>query len=237
MIIELLYPSISALYGEKGNIDYLKLSFKDATFIETDLNSIPYFVNHSVDFVFMGPTTERFQKIIIDKLMPYKERIIELINHNTYFLITGNAVEIFGSYIIEDNGNRVNALDLFPFYSKQDLMHRFNSYVLAEYNGYEFVGFKSQFTRIYPTAELPVWLNVKRGIGFNKDLDPEGIKFHNFYGTHCLGPILVMNPMFTKELFNQLGYTFNMIPFEDDLIKAFKKRVLEFKDEKLINYP
>lgn len=237
MIIELLYPSISALYGEKGNIDYLKCAFKDATFIETDLNSIPYFVNHSVDLIFMGPTTERFQKIIIDKLLPHKERIIESIHQDTYFLVTGNALEIFGSYIIEDNGNKIDSLDIFSFFSKQDLMHRFNSYVLADYNGYEFVGFKSQFTRVYPTKELPIWLSVKRGIGFNQDLDPEGIKFRNFYGTHCLGPILVMNPLFSKELFKQLGYSFDKIPFEDDLLNAYQKRLLEFKDDKLINYP
>jgi hypothetical protein len=33
MIIELLYPCVAALYVEKGNIDYLKLAFKDAKFI------------------------------------------------------------------------------------------------------------------------------------------------------------------------------------------------------------
>ncbi|MHB8097635.1 MAG: hypothetical protein ACYDEI_08310, partial [Erysipelotrichaceae bacterium] len=105
MIIELLYPSISALYGEKGNIDYLKLAFKDATFIETELNSVPYFVNHRVDLIFMGPTTERFQKLIIDKLLPYRQNLLDLINNNTFFFITGNALEIFGSHIIEDDGN------------------------------------------------------------------------------------------------------------------------------------
>lgn len=237
MIIELLYPSISALYGEKGNIDYLKLAFKDATFIETELNSVPYFVNHRVDLIFMGPTTERFQKIIIDKLLPYRQNLLDLINNNTFFFITGNALEIFGSHIIEDDGNRFNALDIFSFYSKQDLMHRFNTYVLAEYDGYEFVGFKSQFTRVYPISELPIWLKLNRGIGFNKELDPEGIKFHNFYGTHCLGPILIMNPIFTKQLFKQLGYTECTIPYEDDLLNAYHKRVLEFKNDKLINYP
>ncbi len=237
MIIELLYPCVAALYGEKGNIDYLKLAFKDAKFIETDMNSKPYFVDHDVDLIFMGPTTERFQKIIIEKLLPYKKRLIELIENNVHFLITGNAFELFGTKIIEEDGNEIPALDIFPFYSKQDLMHRFNSYVLADYNGYEFVGFKSQFTRVYPTSDLPVWLTLKRGIGFNKDLDPEGIKYYNFYGTHCLGPILVMNPIFTKAFLKDIGYKNEVIPFEEDLLEAYYKRVIEFKDEKNINYP
>lgn len=237
MIIELLYPSVSALYGEKGNIDYLKLAFKDATFIETEMNDVPYFVNHKVDLIFMGPTTERFQKIIIEKLMPYRNQIKTLIDENCYFLITGNALEIFGSYIIEDNGNRGEALNIFSFYAKQDLMHRFNSYVLATYDSIELVGFKSQFTQIYPIEDLPIWMEMKRGIGLNKENGTEGIHINNFYGTHCLGPFLILNPLFTLKLFKQLGYREEKLPFEDDLLEAYYQRVIEFKDEKNINYP
>lgn len=236
MIIELLYPSVSALYGEKGNIDYLKKAFKDAIFIETDMNDVPYFVSNKVDLVFMGPTTERFQSIIIDKLLPYKNIIQNKINDNDYFWITGNALEIFGSYIIDDKGNRIPALDIFPFYSKQDLMRRFNSYVLATINGLEVVGFKSQFTTVHPIEALPVWMSMVRGIGFNKDNGFEGIKKNNFYGTHCLGPFLILNPLFTKQLFKSLGYGEDKIPFEDDLMAAYVQRVKEFKDEKNINY-
>ncbi len=237
MIIELLYPSVSALYGEKGNIDYLRIAFKDATFIETEMNDQPYFVDNAVDLIFMGPTTERFQKIIIEKLRPYRERIIQLINQHGFFLITGNALEIFGSYIIEDNGNKVEALNVFPFYSKQDMMHRFNSYVLAHYNDIELVGFKSQFTMIYPIDKLPTWMNMIRGIGFNKESHDEGILFNNFYGTHCLGPFLILNPLFTSLFLKKLGYKLDKIPYADDLMEAYLRRVKEFKDEKNINYP
>lgn len=237
MIIELLYPNVSALYGEKGNIDYLRLAFKDATFIETEMNNVPYFVNHEVDLIFMGPTTERFQKIIINMLLPYRKRIIELIQNDCFFFITGNALEIFGTYIIEDDGSKVQALDIYSFYSKQDLMHRFNSYVLASDNSIELVGFKSQFTMLYPINEIPIWMKMTRGIGFNKENNYEGIKDRNFYGTHCLGPFLVMNPLFTKQLFLQLGYKDSKIPLEDDLIAAYVQRLVEFKDERNINYP
>lgn len=236
MIVELLYPSVSALYGEKGNIDYLKLTFGDATFIETEMNDMPYFVHNKVDFIFMGPTTERFQKIIIEKLLPYRSQIKTLIDTNCFFLITGNALEIFGSYIIDDNGNKIDALDIFPFFSKQDLMHRFNSYVLATHNTIEIVGFKSQFTMVYPLHDLPIWMEMIRGIGLNKDIHTEGIKFNNFYGTHCLGPFLILNPIFTLELFKQLGYQAEKLPFEDDLMAAYLQRIEEFKDEKNINY-
>lgn len=236
MIIELLYPSVSALYGEKGNIDYLREAFKDATFIETEMNDVPYFINNKVDLVFMGPTTERFQSIIIDKLLPYKDVIQNMINNNSCFWITGNALEIFGSYIIDDKGNNIPALDIFPFYSKQDLMRRFNSYVLATIDDLEVVGFKSQFTTLHPIGELPVLMHMIRGIGFNKDNNFEGIRMNNFYGTHCLGPFLILNPIFTKQLFKSLGYIADKIPFEDDLMAAYVQRVKEFKDEKNINY-
>jgi hypothetical protein len=236
MIIELLYSSVSALYGEKGTIDYLKIAFNHATFIETEMNDIPYFVNNKVDLVFMGPTTERFQKIIIEKLLPYKNIICDKIENNDAFWITGNALEIFGSYIIDDVGDKIEALDIFPFYSKQELMRRFNSYVLATIQNLEVVGFKSQFTTVYPLDDLPVWMKMIRGVGFNKDNCFEGIKKNNFYGTHCLGPFLILNPLFTKAFFKSLGYVEEKIPFEEDLMLAYVQRVKEFKDEKNINY-
>jgi len=101
MIIELLYPSVSLLYGEKGNIDYLREAFKNATFIETEMNDVPFFVENRVDLVFMGPTTERFQTIIIEKLFPYKDIIQNLKNNNNLFWIILNALQQFGSYIID----------------------------------------------------------------------------------------------------------------------------------------
>ena len=43
MIIEMLYPEIASLYGEKGNLDLLKLCFPEANIRMTMLNDEPAF--------------------------------------------------------------------------------------------------------------------------------------------------------------------------------------------------
>ena len=44
MKIEILYPELCTLYGDKGNMQYLKLCLPDAEFVETTLNAKPLFL-------------------------------------------------------------------------------------------------------------------------------------------------------------------------------------------------
>ena len=131
MIIEMLYPEIASLYGEKGNLDLLKLCFPEANIRMTMLNDEPYFVKHEVDLIVMGPTTEEFQKIIIKRLTPYIDRIQTLIRENIHFWLTGNAMDIFGAYIEDEEGNRVLGLGLFDFHARVYGAIGFISYVVG----------------------------------------------------------------------------------------------------------
>lgn len=58
----------------------------------------------------MGAMTERTQEKVIKKLMPYKEKINELIEKGVVFLCTGNALEIFGKYIENEDRSKIDAL-------------------------------------------------------------------------------------------------------------------------------
>lgn len=42
--------------------------------------------------------------------MPYKEKINELIEKGVVFLCTGNALEIFGKYIENEDRSKIDAL-------------------------------------------------------------------------------------------------------------------------------
>lgn len=57
MLIEVLYKEFM-IYGEAENIDYFKLLFPEAEFIETGFLEKPYFVDHDVDMLIMGPMHE-----------------------------------------------------------------------------------------------------------------------------------------------------------------------------------
>ena len=95
MVIEILFSEVCGLYGDFQNPKYLEATIPDAQYIYTDLTQTPYFVDHDVDMLYIGTMSEAIQRRVIQKMMPYKARIQELIDKNTLILATGNAGEIF----------------------------------------------------------------------------------------------------------------------------------------------
>ena len=110
MKIEILFPEICNLFGDISNIKYLKKCIPEEEYIETALNDEPAFVSQDVNFIYLGPMTERTQEKVIKKLLPYKERIEELISKDVVFLFTGNALEILGKYIENEDSSRIEGL-------------------------------------------------------------------------------------------------------------------------------
>ena len=157
------------------------------------------------------------------------EEIQELIEKNVIFLVTGNAVELFGKYIENEDGSKIEALSIFNIYAKRDMMHRHNSIFLGKYEEVEIVGFKSQFTMAYGDNENNYFAEAEKGIGLNKESKLEGIKQNNFIGTYLIGPILILNPLFTKKLIQMLGVKEPTIAFEKETMAAYEQRLEEFK--------
>ena len=229
MKIEILYSEIANLFGDMANVRYLEKSLPKAEFIYTSINDKPKFISEKVNLVYMGPMSEHSQELVIDALSKYTDEIKKAINDGVNFLVTGNAMEVFGKYIENEDGSRVEGLGIFDIYAKRDMMHRYNSIELGTFNKLEIVGFKSTFTEVFGNA--PKFLKMKRGYGNSKDSDEEGIKKNNFIATTLLGPILIINPYFTKYLFEQMGVKGKLL-YEDEMIKAYNRRLEEFKDEK-----
>ena len=53
---------------------------------ETTLNETPHFIEEDIDLIYLGSSTEKNQEIIISKLLPYKDRLKELIDKNKVIL-------------------------------------------------------------------------------------------------------------------------------------------------------
>ena len=227
--IEILFPEFCNLYGDISNMKYLKKCLPDANFIETAFDEEPCFVKEKVNFIYLGPMTENMQEKVITKLKPYKERIEELIEENVIFLITGNAIEIFGKYIENEDGSKIEALGVFDIYAKRDMLHRHNSIFIGKWGNIDIVGFKSQFTFAYGNNEEDYFVKVEKGIGLNKESKLEGIMKNNFIGTYLIGPILILNPLFTKKLIEKMGVKEKILAFEEDLKAAYNQRLEEFK--------
>ena len=97
MKIEYLFPEHCNLFGDPANIKYLSQCLPTAQIIETHFTEEPRFLTEKVDLVYMGGMTEDMQEQIAAKLMPYRDRIKELIEEGQVFLVTSNAVELFGT--------------------------------------------------------------------------------------------------------------------------------------------
>ena len=228
MKIEILFPEFCNLFGDMYNMKYLKMCIPDAEFIETALEEEPAFVKENVNFIYLGPMTENTQEKVIAKLLPYKERIIELIDKNVVFLFTGNAVEVLGKYIENEDGSKIDGLGIFDVYAKRDMFHRHNSYLIGKYEDIEVIGFKSQFTMMYGDNTKTPFIEVEKGIGINKDSKIEGIKKNNFIGTYLIGQLLILNPLFTKKILEMLGVD-NEVALKEDTMAAYEARIKELR--------
>lgn len=230
MKIEVLFPEYCNLFGDASNMKYLKQCLPEAEFIYTSYTDEPVFVNEKVDLIYMGAMTERKQAMVIQKLRPYRERIIELIKADVPFLITSNAIEVFGRWIENEDGSKEDALGIFDFYAKRDMMHRFNGLVRGHFGDMPIIGFKTQFTMAYSQQFKYPFIQVDRGVGMNPKADVEGVHLHQFYGTYLVGPFLVLNPLFTKHLMSVMGVENPKLAYEDVIMDAYERRMKEFMD-------
>lgn len=228
MKIEILYPEFCNLYGDMFNMKYLQKCLPNAEFIETAIDDKPTFAEEDVNLIYLGPMTEKTQEKVIARLKTYKDRIEELIEKNVVFLFTGNAIEVLGKYIENEDGTKIEAVGIFDVYAKRDMMNRHNSYFVGNFEDIELVGFKSQFTMMYGDNTNCYFSEVEKGIGINKESNLEGIRKNNFIGTYLIGPILILNPLFTKKIIAMMGAE-PQIALEEDVMAAYEARIRELK--------
>jgi len=231
MKIEILYPEFCNLNGDMGNIEYLKKCLPDVQIVETEIDAKPEFISRNdISLVYMGTLSERGQEIAINQLKPYTQKIIEKIEKNQLFLLTGNSIEVFGKYIENEDGSKIEGLGIFDVYAKRNMLKRHNSFFLGEYEKMDIVGFKSQFTMLYGDNSQNYFLKTNMGIGINEETKLEGIHKNNFFATYVIGPFLVLNPLFTLNLLRLMGEKIPSLAYEKDILEAYHIRLLKFKE-------
>lgn len=214
--IEILLPEIANLYGELGTINYLKEAFKNEELRLTGLNDEPWFASEDVDFIYMGALSERWQKPVLEKLRPYKERLRELIEKDVIFLVISTAFELFGSYILRGD-KKIEGLGIFDFHTIQDFSRRYNQRMILELGAATIVATKTQFSRVYDIPEEMAWMKPLLGEGTYPHLTGDGLKYRNFRGTHLTGPLMLQNPYILRWIYDILGIQDK--PLYYDLIK------------------
>lgn len=238
LTIEMLFPEIANLHGDNFNITYLTQCRPDARIIRTGLTDEPAFVKKPVDLIYLGPLTEHGQLKAIERLTPYNERIEALIESGTSFLFTHNALEVLGSRIRNDEmGYDVPGVGIFELEATLQMFGRYNGKVigtLPEVGAeHPVVGYKSQFSMVTGADAVPGFLTADRGIGRNTATAVEGVRRNNFIGTSLIGPLLVVNPQFTRALLRQLDPDSEpKLAHEELAMAAYDARLRDFRDDK-----
>lgn len=229
MKIEILYPEMCCLYGDKANVTFLRKSLNDCVFYETSINEKPKFLTEKIDLIYMCSMTESNQEKIVNELMKYKKEINKLVEDGVIFILVGNSFEIFTSYIKNTDGKKIECLDILDgMYSERILPKRKNSLILGEFNNEKIVGYTSRFSDSYGEDKYGTGPIIK-GLGMNDDSKYVFVRKNNLFGTYLLGPLLVSNPNFTKYIMNLLGIENPTLYCEEECFLAYDKRVSELK--------
>jgi lipid II isoglutaminyl synthase (glutamine-hydrolysing) len=247
LTIEMLFPEIANLHGDNANIAYLARCRPDARVIRTALTETPAFVTERVDLVYLGPLTELGQLKAIERLAPHRDRIEALIEAGTTFLFTHNALEVLGTRIRNDDMNYdVPGVGVFELESTLRMFGRYNGKVMGTVpeagSEHLVLGYKSQFSmvsegvsasQISTAQSVPGFLTAVRGIGRNTATAVEGVRRGNFIGTSLLGPLLIVNPHFTRGLLALLDPDSEpSLAHEQLALAAYDARLTDFRDKR-----
>ncbi len=230
MRIEVLYSELCCLYGDKGNVEFLRRCLPEAEFIQTQLNEKPAFLDGSVSMVYLCSMSEKSQELILDRLMPYRETISSLAEEgNTVLFFVGNAMELLGKYIQREDGSKVEALGLFDTYAVRQTPKRFNSLMRIDFKDQQLLGFTTRFSHTYGLTEEIALGHVSLGAGENPESKLEGICAGNVVATYLSGPVLVANPDFALWFLDRIGASVKELPFEQTLREAYSRRKQDFE--------
>lgn len=230
MKIEILYPELCCLYGDKGNTKFLQQCLPEATFVETGLNDKPAFLTEDIALCCMYSMSEKSQERILERWMQWKDEILSACQAGkTLFLLLGNAMELFGNYIEREDGSKVDGLGLFNTHTIRHAPNRFNTLIQASFEDMTLLGYTSRFADTYGITDDMALCQVQIGSGSDPKTKLEGIRAGKVIGTYLLGPLLVANPDFAKYLLKELGIEQPALPFEDALYQAYETRKKEFQ--------
>src|SRR5574344_2257508 len=118
MTIAYLYYDFLNLYGENGNIKFLKKILSSIN-INVNIKLLSIYDElcfKDYDLVYIGAGTEDNQVIALNHLMKYKKDIKKYIDSNKFFLVTGNSLDLFGKSVTINN-TKYEGLKIFNYNS------------------------------------------------------------------------------------------------------------------------
>lgn len=228
-----LYYDLMNLYGENGNIRFLVKKLEEQNIdAEVHFLSIEDKIDFDkYDFYYIGMGSSDNATLVLSHLLKYKKDIISAINKNKFFLITGNAIDLFGTSITKLDNKTLKALGIFNYEATEEEFRIVGpQYYESDLIDQKILGFQNRSTVLKNVNEK--LFTVIDGTGYSPNDKNEGIHYNNFYGTYLIGPLLVRNPylcdFFVKEICSYLNIKYQKISTNDFAYRAYHEYIKNF---------
>ena len=200
-----LYYDLMNLYGENGNIMALVKGFEDQDmFCEVIRLSVGDKIDfNKYDIYYIGCGSELNQRIVIEDIMKYKDNLKNAIDDGKHIILTGNSYELLGKYIEKVDGEKLETLGIFDFYSKE-IDNRITGEEIMECDFFKEPIIAFQNRQCVLNSKDNHLFNVLNGHADNYKSHNEGIHYNNLFATYNLGPLLVRNPLLKNYIIQQV---------------------------------
>ena len=227
-----LFPHLISLYGVNSNISVLKNKLCDKGFpCEIDLCEDCDVDFSRYDLVYLGSGTEDNLLEAVKRLKEKEGAIKESIESNTVWLITGNAMALFGKKI-ERKNEQHDALGVFDYSTLIEDEKRYTGDVIAQTNDIfnkESIGYINT-SCVYTGITNPLFnFSLGANLGNDKKSATDGLVYKNFYATQIIGGVVINNPHFLEKLFKLLTGEELNISTDEYIYKAYDDSLSELK--------
>ena len=234
-----LFPDLLNLYGDRGNIECLRMRCKwrgiDAQVTEFNLDDRISLAN--ADIVLLGGGSDREQQIVCTRLQKMKQELHDYVEDGGSVLAVCGGYQLLGHYYDTPEGRMegLSLLDLYTVHSAPRLISNvvLRNETLPQELPYEIVGFENHGGRTYIGSHTPFG-TVLCGHGNNGKDAREGVLYKNVIGTYLHGPLLPKNPhvcdlLIKRALTRKYGETAAseaMFPLDDSLERAANRAIV-----------
>ena len=194
-----MYHDLMDLYGDKGNIQVLKIRAQkrniecivDTCSLKEEKDLSAY------DLLFIGGGADKEQSLLVEDLLSRKENIRKAMDEESFILLICGGYQLFGQYYLDGDGNKIEGLGFFDYYTEsasRDVRCIGNIAIEVDVEGEKFkaVGFENHGGQT-KNVSTPFG-RVLSGQGNSFSCGFEGFYNGSVLGTYMHGPLLPKNP-------------------------------------------